>query len=224
MKKITSTLLLLLTALTLQNCSTVKVLDAWQSDDVAAIRDNNFIVISRTDDDQIRRAFENKIVEHMTDQGVKATASYTKFPKIDPNEKITEERRKEILKILNYEGFDAVILTALKDYQEDTRINKDGGYYVGGDYLSYYPRYYGGFGRYYYHPYAYSTAGAAYVEETTTITTSKIYILETTVYDLTRPDENQLVTVVTSKVDNPQNVTDTAEQYVAKVSKAIGRK
>ncbi|MEM9680136.1 MAG: hypothetical protein AAF901_07405, partial [Bacteroidota bacterium] len=149
-----------------------------------------------------------------------ATASFTKFPKLNPDEKMTEEKMKTIRGILDAEGFNGIVLTVLKDYQEETRIQKDGGYYAGGTYSRYYPRYYGGFYRYYYHPTAYATLGN-YVPETTTEYTSKTYILETTVYDLTKDKENQLAAVVTSKIENPQKASSTAEEYVKQIAKSL---
>ena len=61
----------------------------------------------------------------------------------------------------------------------------------------------------------------AYVPETTTVSTNKIYTVETVIYDLTRAAEDQLVVVVTSKIENPSNATSTASEYVEKVSKAL---
>jgi hypothetical protein len=54
--------------------------------------------------------------------------------------------------------------------------------------------------------------------------TSKTYILETVVYNLSQPEEEQLVAVVTSKVDNPQDVTSTAKQYAKAIAKALKNK
>lgn len=39
---------------------------------------------------------------------MKATASFTKFPKLNPDQKITDEKRKMIITILKDEGFNAV--------------------------------------------------------------------------------------------------------------------
>lgn len=108
----------------------------------------------------------------------------------------------------------------MKDYQEETRVQKDGGYYAGSGYYSYYPRYYGGFYGYFYHPMAYYSPGT-YVEETVTTSTSKIYILETTIYNLEKEADNQLVAVVTSQIDNPQTASVAAEQYVKKVAASL---
>mgnify|MGYP003562892444 CR=1 FL=1 len=218
MKKILQSLICI-AALALTSCSSVQVLDAWKSDNIGEMKNNNFLVVTRTQDKQARIALEDEIVNQMTANGFKASASYTVFPSFAPNNQ-EDKDDAALQKMLDSRGFDAVILTALKDYKEETRTTTSGGYYAGGNYSGYYPRYYGGFYGYYYHPYAYSSYGS-YVPASSTTSTAQIYILETTIYDLTAPDENQLVAVVTSQVDDPQSITNVSADLVKKISKAL---
>lgn len=206
-------------ALTLQNCSSVKVLDAWKSDTIGDIKGNNFLVVARTENKQARIAFEDEIVKTMTAKGYKATPSYQSFPGLAPDDKSNKDEAG-LKKMLEDKGYDGVVLTALKDYKEETRTSTSGGYYAGGTYAGYYPRYYGGFYGYYYHPYAYSSYGN-YVPESSTTSTARIYILETTIYDLTASNDNQLIAVVTSEVDDPQSVSNVASELVKKIGKSL---
>ncbi|NQY06285.1 MAG: hypothetical protein HRT68_08905, partial [Flavobacteriaceae bacterium] len=121
-------------------------------------------------------------------------------------------------KILKHEGFNAVVLTVMKDYREEIRLDKQGGYYAGGSFYGYYPSYYGGFYPYFYNPMSFHTPGN-YLEESYTVSTSKIYILETTIYNLEEAGEQQLVAVITSQIDNPQTASDAAKDYVKEISK-----
>ncbi len=205
------------------SCSSVKVLDSWKADNVKSIKDKNIIVIARTANKQARIAFENEIVKQLTARGMKATASFTKFPNLTPNEKVTEEKREMIKTILQNEGFNAVILTVVKDIQESTKTVTDGGYYAGGSYAGYYPMYYGGFYGYYHHPYSYASYGV-YTPTTTTTYTQKTYVLETVVYNLDATDNDQLVAVVTSKIDDPKEAYKTAEAYVKAIAKSFDDK
>jgi len=205
------------------SCSSVKVLDSWKSDNVKSINDKNIIVIARTQDKQARIAFENEIVKQLTARGMNATASFTKFPKLTPNKEVTEERREMIKTILRNEGFNAVVLTVVKDIQESTKTVTDGGYYAGGSYGGYYPRYYGGFYGYYHHPYSYSSYGV-YNPTTSTTYTQKTYVLETVVYNLDEPEDKQLIAVVTSSIDNPKEAYKTAEAYVKAITKSFNDK
>ncbi len=220
MKKIGVFLTLLFVGLTFQNCSSVKVLDSWKSDVVSNVKSNNFLVVARTENNQARVAFENEIVKQMQEKGYNAVASFSKFGDLQPNAAKTEESQRRLQAILKSEGFDGVVLTVMKDYKEETRVQSDGGYYSGGNYYGYYPRYYGGFYGYYYNPMSYHSRGV-YVPETTTTSTSKLYVLETTVYDLNESGENQLVAVVTSQLDNPTSATKIAAEYVKKITASL---
>jgi len=204
----------------LSSCSSVKVLDSWKADNVKSINDKNIIVIARTQNKQARIAFENEIVKQLTARGMNATASFTKFPKLTPNKEVTEERRKMIKTILRNEGFNAVVLTVVKDIQESTKTVTDGGYYAGGSYGGYYPSYYGGFYGYYHNPYSYSSYGV-YNPTTSTTYTQKTYVLETVVYNLDESEEKQLIAVVTSSIEDPKEAYKTAEAYVKAITKSF---
>ena len=220
MKRITIVLISLICVVVLQNCSSVKVLDSWKSDNISDVKNRSFLVVARSKNKQARIAFENEIVKQMTSNGYKATASYSKFGDMNPNEEPSESNKGKIKQLLEAEGFNGVVLTVMKDYQEETRVEKEGGYYEGGNYYGLYPRYYGGFYTYYRHPVSMRTLGN-YVPETTTTTTSKIYVLETTIYDLKAPEDNQLIAIVTSKIDNPESASEAATAYVKKVAASL---
>jgi len=220
MKKTTLILIAIIFSLSFQNCSSVKVLDSWKSDNVSNVKENNFLVVARTDNNQARIAFENEIVKQMEEKGFSATASFSKFGDMKPSEPKSEETQNRLREILKAEGFDGVVLTVMKDYKEETRVQSDGGYYAGGNYAGYYPRYYGGFYGYYYNPMSYHTQGV-YVQQSTTTSTTKLYILETTIYNLKESGEKQLVAVVTSQIDNPTSATVAAEEYVKKITASL---
>lgn len=220
MNKITVSSIYLAIFLLFSSCSSVKVIDSWKSDSISTIKDNNFIVVARANNLQAQIAFENEIVKQMKSNGYQATASYSKFGEMKPNEPELESDKEKFKKILELEGFNAVILTVMKDYQEETRLEKEGGYYTGGNYYGYYPRYYSSFYPYYYNPISYHSMGN-YVEETYTTNVSKLYILETTIYNLDESEENQLVAVITSKIDNPETASGAAKGYVKEISKKL---
>ena len=195
-------------------------MDSWKSDEVASLKTNNFLVVARTENMQARIVFENEIVKQMQENGFNATASYLKFGDFKPNETKTENSEQKIREMLNSEGFDGVILTIIKDYKEETRVERDGGYYAGGNYYGYYPRYYGGFYGYFYNPMSYRSQGV-YVQQTETTMTSKLYVLETTVYNLKSPEDKQLFAIVTSQLDNPDSASAIAEDYVKKIAASL---
>ncbi len=223
MKKSIYLILSLTVILLLNACSSVKVLNTWKADNANAVNDNNFIVIARTDNMQARIAFENEIVDQLKSRGIKATASFNKFPDLKPDQKVSEEKKEMIKKLLNSEGFNGVVLTIIKDKQELSKTVTDGGNYAGSSYYGYYPRYYTGFYGYYHHPRSYSTYGV-YQPSTSTTYTETNYILETLIYNLEETKEKQLVAVITSKIEDPENASKAAEQYVKAISKSFDEK
>ncbi len=224
MKKSIYLILSLTFTLLLSGCSSVKVLNSWKADDANTIKDNNFIVIARTANTQARIAFENEIVKQLTEKGMKATASFKKFPKLNPNQKLSEDRRDEIITTLKDQGFNAVVLTVVKDVEDLTKTTQEGGYYAGSNYDGYYPVYYGGFYNYYHNPMSYSSTGN-YVEATYTTATSHNYVLETVVYNLDETDDKkQLVAIVTSKLEEPVSSSQAASQYVKAITKSFDKK
>jgi hypothetical protein len=211
------TLSLLLVILVLFGCKSVNVVDAWKSPNASEFRDNNVLVIARTKNRTARIAFERAITDQLNARGLRCTASFERFPNFDPDKPMTEERKALIETIFNSEGYDAVVVTSLKDVKETTTYRDD--YYYPGAWNSYYPPYYGGFYGYYYHPWTYtysvgiSTGPSSY--------TTKTYYLETVAYDLTKDNSDQLVAVVNSKTDNPSDAYKLADKYAEEILKAL---
>lgn len=207
----------------LSSCSSVKVLDSWTADKVKTIKDNKVLVIARTDNNQARIAFETEITNALKEKGIDASESFKIAPKLTPNKELTPERKAMIKSLLKSEGYNGIVLSVIKDFSEQTKTTQDGGYYAGGTFSTYYPRYYGGFYGYYSHPLSYSSYGN-YVPLSYTTRTSKTYILETVAYNLDLPKSEQLVAVVTSKIEDPSSVQTTASDYVKAIMKSISNK
>lgn len=202
----------------LQNCASTKVVDAWKAEPsvVDLFKQKNVLVIARTANNQARLAFEIEIANALRDRGVKAMESYTKAPKIYPNKEMSEERVALIKSLLDSEGFDAVVLTVIKDKQETIRTSSSG-IYFGATYNNYYPGYYGGFYDYFSYPYAYGSyynSFGGYIPTSSSTYVDTKYVLETVAYNLDEPSENQLVAVVTTSLDDPKEAYKTAEKYV----------
>ncbi len=160
------------------SCSTsVKVLSAWKSADADAINDRNILVIARTANKEAQIEFETSIANKLRATGLRATESFMLFPKMTPDKPMTEEREKLIRDIFGYEGYDAVSISVLKDYEESTATHYYNDYYMGSagmaePYSAYYPPYYGGFYSYYRNPYSYSTYGVFYSTGSSSYTTT----------------------------------------------------
>jgi hypothetical protein len=109
-----------------------------------------------------------------------------------------------------------VVLTVIKDKKETVRTSYNG-ISMGASYASFYPGYYGGFYSYYRYPYAYGSyynSFGGYIPTSSSTSTSTEYVLETVAYILEESEENQLVAVVTSSLDDPEQADKTAKEYV----------
>ncbi len=218
MKKTLNSFILIGITILMTSCSSVKVLDSWQGDNLASVSDKNILVVARTDNQQARIAFEEAMANDLRKAGMKATESYLKFSNHNPDEKV---EKGTIKALIEKEGFHGVVMSVVKDYNESLVTEESGGYYAGGTtYYGGYPGYYGGFYGYYHNPYSYSTYGN-YVPATSTTRVSKSYILETLIYNLDEADGKQLVGVITSQIIDPSSVTKTARDYSKLVFKSL---
>ena len=203
------------------SCSSgVKVLTSWKADNAGDIKDNELLVIARTDNKSARIAFENEIVAELENKGYKAKASFNVFPKLNPDQKLTESEQIEIKNKLIDAGYNGVVLTVIKQVEDVEETTVQENYYVGGNFYGYYPRHYGRFGGYYYNPMSYSSFGN-YVGGDVSTRTYQNFILETVVYDLDNEGENELVTVVTTRINDPDTATKIAKKYASAISKSL---
>lgn len=228
MIKFKTTILLFLLAVVITSCSSTKVLDAWKAEPsvVDMFKDKNVLVIARTANNQARLAFEIEIANALREKGVKVTESYRKAPKIYPNKEISPERVEFLKSIMESEGFNAVVLTVIKDKTETVRTSSSG-IYVGASYNGYYPNYYGGFYNYFSAPYAYGpyyNSFGGYIPGSTSSYVDTEYVLETVSYNLDEATENQLVAVTTISLDDPKKAYKTAEKYVKLMMNELEKK
>jgi len=207
------------------NCGSVKVTDSWTGEEetIAKFKEKKILVLARTADNTARIAFEEALANELRAKNYKATESFKKFPKIYTQKEITEERVAFIKSILDSEGYNGIVIVAVKD-QESTTTTSSSGIGVGVSAGYGYPGYYGGFYNYYRTPYAYGpyyNSFGGYIPTSTSTSTSTTYILETVFYNLDEPEENQLVAVVTSELDDPKEAYKTAQKYVETMVKSF---
>ena len=208
----------------ISSCSSIKVIDSWHSETAYSIKDNNVLVIARTQNKQARIAFEQEMANQMRANGIKAIESFSKFPNLLPDEKLSKEKLEDFKTFIGNEGYNGMLVTVVKDERENTKSSTDEGFSSESNALpNYYPSYYKGFYNYYSHPLSYSTYGV-YVPSSFTTTKIKSFIVETVIYDLDQPEEKQLVAVVTSQIEDSQNIIKNAQEHSKKVVKNLNKK
>ena len=225
MIKSVSILRLIFFVVILTSCSSVKVLDSWRGPDenIEKFKEKNILVIARTSNTSARIAFEEAIAEALESGGLKVTQSFTKFPKMHNNVEMTPEREEMVRSILNSEGYNGIVITSVRDKEQTTRTETTG-VYMGASYG--YPGYYRGFYNYYRYPYAYGpyyNSFGGYVPTGTSTSTYTTYVLETLAFNLDEPEENQMVFVTTTSIDDPKDAYKTAGKYVEKITAALNK-
>lgn len=221
MKKTPLLSLLLISTIVLSSCvSSVQVINSWKSEQISTLRDQNILVIARTENNKSRSVFEEEIVNQLKAHGIKASTSYLKIPILNEERRYTDDEKKELVANIKSLGFNAIILTEVKQRNQQAKTIEEGGYYTGGSYSSLYPQYYGGFYGYYNHPYSHPTY-QSYVPGTTRTEVMHSYVLETVFFNLELSSTEQLVGVVTSAITDPENAYTAAEEYVKKMLKSL---
>jgi hypothetical protein len=201
----------------------IKVVDSWKSEDAKSVKSKKMLVIARTNNAKGRIAFENAIVKQLSKNNVSSDVSYNFITDVNPDKKLTEAEIENVKKDIKANGFSAVVLTVLKDKKSTIRITKDGGYYAGASYSSeLHPMLYDFYG-YYGHAYSMPVAryGGNYVDETFNEQESVTYVIETLIFDLEKPNKEQLVAIVTSSVEDPVSASDIANAYASKIIQTL---
>lgn len=225
MKNFFRILFLVFFAISFQNCSSVKVLNAWKAEPeiLKNFKDNKILVISRTADKSARIAFEQAIADKLRENGLNATESFSRVPTMHMEREMTEERMNMIRTLLKSEGYNGIVLTVIKQEEKRTSTSNSG-IYASAAYSNYYPGYYGNFYNYYAYPYAmgpYYSAFGGYIPMTSTTRTYSNYILETVAYNLESEGDDQLVSVVRTSLKDPKNAYKSADDFMEAISKSL---
>ncbi len=215
MKTISKILGILILTIIVTSCSTVKVVSTWNNSKELNLKDKRIMVISKTDDNIVRSQFESDLVNKLREHSLNSMESLSVFPKIDTEVKLNENEVQKIVEDLKTKGVDIIILNSLKDTQEYSRTETTGGGYS----TLYFPTYFRGpNGRFYRY---YTSVHVNSEPESTIIYTGKKYILETLIYDLTKTDNEQLTSIITTEIDNPKSLGVISSDFSKKIVKQL---
>lgn len=216
-----------LMVLVVASCSTVKVTDGWKDARIENVKGGKVLVVFKSKDNVARQRFEKDMSSEIEKKGetFKAVPSYIDFPNGDPDEKYTPEEVEAFRQKLKASGINIAVVTTIKSVRESTvtNVTEDPGAY-GYGYGAY------GYGGYYsgrYRAGYYHSMNMAYVSprnSTAITTTEKEFVVETLLYDLSLPESEQLLSVVTSLVDNPKNIVTTSNDFAKAVVKQLFKK
>lgn len=197
MKRFVGILIMLL----LLNCSTTRLVDSWYNNTYKTYTPKKVLVVGLTDNLIARKMFEDRLASEFKNRNINAIQSYDIFQTTFINEKQTEENIQKEVDRISKNGFDAVLISAVKGVNEKIVYSTD----IYGN-NSYWRR----FGRYYYiYQDVYFDPG--YYEK------YNIYNIEATLYDLKESEHKSLVWVASYKMVDPKSVDKSVKDYVKEI-------
>ena len=197
MKKV----ILLLSVVLLSSCSSIRVVDSWKNDEVLSFKPQKILVLGVTDNLTARKIFESKLAEEFERRNISASESTEVFDVSFTNSEKTNDEIDRMEGQLKDKGFDAVIISVVKGVDENR--NYSNGYYTVNYNWRRFGRYYYRYQNIYYNP--------GYYNE------FKTYHVETSIYNVKEDDKKSLVWVGALDIVDPQNISDTVNEYVAKI-------
>lgn len=79
----------------------------------------------------VKMAFEDEIAKAFKKKGIHAEESYKTIPKLNPDEKLTPEKKENINTMLLSQGYKSIVLSVIKDSKADLVFVREGGYDIG---------------------------------------------------------------------------------------------
>lgn len=202
--------LIFLLSITISSCSSVKLIDSWKNSNLDEINKKSITIISKTNDDFTRVQFESDISKKLNENNVKSIESYKILKELDTTNNLSFISSKKVQNKLKKQGIDIVIATILKNTQEYTRTAIENNISV-----HHTVRYSRRYRKFFVIPYYNVEPSSSYTY------TGKRYILETVVYDITKDEDNQLIAILTSEVDNPKSLGKISKDFSKKITEQI---
>jgi len=199
------TLFGMLTLWLITSCSTTRIVDSWKNNDYTNYSPKKVLVIGLTENLTARTLFEEQLTNELVKRNIQALESYNIFEHKFTNAKQTEEDINEQVHKLSKQGFDAILISAVKGVDEKVSYhdNSYGGIYYGRPFRHYYyisQDIY--FDRGYYDKY-------------------KVYHVEASLFNLKEEGDKSLVWVASYNIVDPNEIKSTVSNYVDAIIKSL---
>lgn len=194
MKKI----IVIIGLMVLASCSTTRFVDSWKNPEVTSFNPAKVLVVGMTDNLTARKIFEEDLKNAFVQRNINAIESNEVLDDTFTSSRKSEQEINEMIEEISLEGFDAVVITAIKGVDE--KISYNDGYYTVGYRWSRFGRYYYRYQDIYYTPRYYETYN--------------VYHVETSIYNLNGPENKSLVWVGAIDLVNPQKISTSVKDYV----------
>ncbi len=195
----------ILTLLLLASCSTARMTDTWTNKEYTNYQPKKVLIVGLTENLTARQLFEEQLKNELIARGIEAVESYTVFKPSFTNLKQTEEAIEQEIKRVSTQGFDAILISAVKGIDEKET-------YSGDQYRTDY--YWRRFGRYYYYYQDVYLVKGYYNRY-------KVYHIEASLYNLKENSDKSLVWVASYNIVDPKQISATVTNYVTAIIKSL---
>ncbi len=195
----------LLAVIFLTNCSTTRLVDSWRSQDHPNYRPKKVLIVGLTENITGRRLFEDQLKDELKARRIDADVSYHVFNSDFLNTKQSEEDINKEVENLLKDGYDSVLVSAVKGVDEKTS-------YSGDQMNTMYN--WRRFGRYYYLSQdVYFTEG--YYSQ------YKVYSIEASLFNIDNKNDKALVWVASFQMVDPSDIENSVNDYVNAIIKSL---
>ncbi|WP_394970982.1 hypothetical protein [uncultured Croceitalea sp.] len=185
-------------------CSSMQHANSYKSESFDSIKNQNILVISRTPQESVRKSYEREISKQLRARGLNAAPSHLIFPDLQPLTNKTVERLAQTIAMFRNEGFEVILITSLKDVKEQEVLRNEEGF---GSLLEYYGNKYVTLKGYYDDVNAPPKIYPLEMDYEPLPQKVVTFILEAVTYNLGLPDEQRLLSVVTTEFTNPKSAS-----------------
>lgn len=189
----------------LLSCSSARMTDSWKSDDYANYQPKKVLIVGITDNLTARKIFEQSLKEKLLKRNVFAVESSLVFEKDFMDSRQTQEQIDKEVNRFVAEGFDAVLISAVKGV--DNQTSYSGKQFSSGYYWHHFGRYYYLYQDVYFEPGYYNSY--------------KVYHIEASLYNIKTNNDKSLVWVASYDIVDPVNITSTANDYARAIVKSL---
>ncbi|PTX62278.1 hypothetical protein C8N46_103378 [Kordia periserrulae] len=201
MKKITLYIITLL----MVSCASIQRGEHWKNPEVTEFNPKNVLVVGVTPDFDARSNFEFVLVQELNKRNINAIQSTVVFEKLFQDATKTEADIEAKINTLLTEGFETVLVSAVKGVQENESRSGASPRF---DYSL--QRFLGG----------YLASRDDYFSQED-YKKYQVFYVETTIYRLQKDEEKSLVWLDSYNIINPENIAAMTDDYVKKIIKSM---
>jgi len=187
------------------SCSTTRITESWRNPEYKDYQPNKVLVLGVTPNLTARKAYEEKLKTVLINKGIEADGSYSVFKTSFTNLKQSEEEIEVQIESLSRKGFDAILVSAVKGYDE--RISFGGNLITKDEDLF-------EFGSYYYSSQDVYFNEKVYEEY-------KVYHIEISLYNLINDSEKSLVWVASYDIIDPRKINATIKDCINAIVESL---